>query len=126
MDEQTRSLLTFLGIFVAYGMCWMGVGYFSYDIIHGKTLGFYASGWEAEEVIKEVKEEKGYTGDWVCIDISKDNIKDSQRVIDHEIAHHIYKQLCGSNRVSCMGFIDGEDFAEYCEEDLTKCMELLY
>lgn len=66
-----------------------------------------------DNILKSVYE----TGDWVCIDVENMDINQALQTCNHEVAHHIYEEICVKEPRKCT-----EVFAEFCEVNMDRCL----
>ncbi len=113
-----------LGFLFISSVFMMGViaGFWLNEPDEENTIGFYLYDSTGEEIKYIAERVEKVLGDWVCIDIS--DIEDMEEAVDvcsHEVAHHIYKRTTPDKYYSSS---ESEEFAEYCESNITKCLEV--
>ena len=103
-NEITLSISIFIVIVLSMGIGWIGNDAYKYysnqRILDGLRL-------EANSQINAMdKAEKAdMMGDWVCVNIKGMEYKRAVEVCNHEVGHEI--------------------FAEECEKNITKCMDVV-
>lgn len=83
---------------VAIGM------YFAPNIVDGLWMKGYS-----EKEVKTIAYEKDSRGDWVCVNIKGMSYQRAKEICQHEVGHDIFH----------------EKFAEMCENDWNKCIEVI-
>ena len=82
------------------------------------VIGFYLNG-DTLDNLKTVTQQERYKGDWVCIDVSKQEFKEAISTCYHEVGHHSY-----FNKTPKEEYLrnKSEEFAEEFAGKLDNCM----
>jgi hypothetical protein len=75
------------------------------DVTVERTTDGYWIKYADESKVGEITEKSDPKGDWVCVNIKGMDYERASKVCNHEVGHEI--------------------FAEHCENNITKCMEVV-
>ena len=109
MKQETQKIILRWSFILIFYLLIFGVGWAGNFIYRGYTNqrtydGLWLSGYNKTDANNEAYN-KDILGEWVCVNINGMSYKRAIEVINHEVGH--------------------EMFAEECEKNISKCMEII-
>jgi len=133
--KKKKILVLGIVIIFVFTLGWFSNNAF-YNISQGnlyqpKILGLWMSGYTEEGAIERAYE-RDTLGKWVFVNIANLDWEESLEVCKHEVGHEIFAEYCKDNIDKCMELAknekeeekETEKFAEYCEDNINKCIGL--